>query len=184
MAAGCGDAGTAAGQAWYDAGSHGDQPIGRETHMLLILAIVMITVTGGAYWFVGGSRRQSKDDLSDRTFRTPELRELDAHLDQIALEELRRLDKQLAHYVASEVGHVLLISRSPHGIALELSDGRRLALGGVSQSAHHLLITRAAKDELRPAHVHRDAFSYRLLFRGRAGTETEVHARYIALDAG
>jgi hypothetical protein len=151
--------------------------------MLFVLGVVMILVTGAAYWITGSSRRgNAKVDPSDRPFREPEMLELDAHLDEIALDELRRLEKQLTQYVASDVGHVLLISRSPHGIALELSDGRRLALGGVSQSTHHLLITRAAKDELRPAHVHRDAFSYRLLFRGRAGAETEVHARHIALD--
>jgi hypothetical protein len=150
--------------------------------MLIILCIGMSIVTGAAYWFVGGSRRRhAKVDLADRPFQTPELQELDAYLDEIAMDEMRRLEKHLTQYVASNVGHVLLISRSPHGIALELSDGRRLALGGVSQSTHHLLITRAARDELRPAHVHRDAFSYRLLLRGRAGTEMEVHARNIAL---
>jgi len=150
--------------------------------MLIILCIGMSIVTGAAYWFVGGSRRrEAKVDPADRPFQTPELQELDAYLDEIAMDEMRRLEKHLTQYVASNVGHVLLISRSPHGIALELSDGRRLALGGVSQSTHHLLITRAARDELRPAHVHRDAFSYRLLLRGRAGTEMEVHARNIAL---
>jgi hypothetical protein len=150
--------------------------------MLIILCIGMAVVTGAAYWFVGGTkRRQRKVDPADRPFHTPELQEIDAYLDEIALDELRRLEKQLAQYVATAVGHVQLISRSPQGIALELSDGRRLALGGVSQSTHHLLITRAAKDELRPAHVHRDAFSYRLLLRGRAGTEMEIHARNIAL---
>jgi hypothetical protein len=150
--------------------------------MLIILCIGMSIVTGAAYWFVGGSRRRhAKVDPADRPFQTPELQELDAYLDEIAMDEMRRLEKHLTQYVASNVGHVLLISRSPHGIALELSDGRRLALGGVSQSTHHLLITRAARDELRPAHVHRDAFSYRLLLRGRAGTEMEVHARNIAL---
>jgi hypothetical protein len=151
--------------------------------MLIILFLAMIfLVTDLMHWLAGGSRRcRATGDSLEHPVRARDLRELDARLDQIALEELRRLEKQLAHYVASDVGHVLLISRSPHGIALELSDGRRLALGGVSQRTRHMLIARAAGDKLRPAHVHRDAFSYRLLLRGRAGAEIEIHARQIAL---
>ena len=151
--------------------------------MLIILVIAMLLLaTDATYWLARGSRRRRAASNSlERPFRAPELRELDAHLDQIAVEELRRLERHVAHYVASEVGHVLMISRSPHGIALELSDGRRLALGGVSQRTRNLLTQRADGDKLRPAHVHRDAFSYRLLLRGQAGAEIEVHARHIAL---
>jgi hypothetical protein len=151
--------------------------------MLIILCIAMVVlVTDATFWLAGRSRRRraAKDSL-ERPFRAPELRKLDARLDEIALEELRRLESQLARYVASEVGHVLMISRSPHGIALELSDGRRLALGGVSQRTRNQLTQRASWDELRPAHVQREAFSYRLLLRGLAGREIEVHARHIAL---
>jgi hypothetical protein len=151
--------------------------------MLIILCIAMVVlVTDATYWLAGGFRRRraAKDSL-EHPFRGPELRKLDARLDEIALEELRRLERQLAHYVASEVGHVLMISRSPHGIALELSDGRRLALGGVSQRTRNQLTQRASWDKLRPAHVQREAFSYRLLLRGLAGAEIEVHARHIAL---
>jgi hypothetical protein len=151
--------------------------------MLIIVFVAMLfLVTDATYWLAGGSwRRRATGDPLAHPIRTPELRELDARLNEIALEELRRLERQLAHYVASDVGHVLVISRSPHGIALELSDGRRLALGGVSQRTRHMLTRRAAGDKLRPAHVHRDAFSYRLLLRGLAGAEIEVHARQIAL---
>jgi hypothetical protein len=151
--------------------------------MLIILCVAMIVlVTDATYWLAGGSRRRrAAGDSLERPFRARELRELDARLDEIALEELRRLERKLAQYVASEVGHVLMISRSPYGVALELSDGRRLALGGVSQRTRNQLTQRASWDELRPAHVHREAFSYRLLLRGRAGAEIEVHARHIAL---
>jgi hypothetical protein len=151
--------------------------------MLIILCVAMIIlVTDATYWLTGGFRRRhAAGDSLEHPFRTPDLRELDARLDQVALEELRRLETKLAHYVANEVGHVLMISRSPHGIALELSDGRRLALGGVSQSTRNLLTRRASWDKLHPSHVRREAFSYRLLLRGRAGTEIEVHARHIAL---
>jgi hypothetical protein len=151
--------------------------------MLIVLIVAMLLlVTDATYWLAGGSRRRraTRDPLED-LFRAPELRELDARLDEIALDELRRLERQLAQYVASDVGHVLVISRSPHGIALELSDGRRLALGGVSQRTRNMLTQRAAGDKLRPAHVQREAFSYRLLLRGRAGAMIEVHARHIAL---
>ncbi|MDX6236788.1 MAG: hypothetical protein QOG10_1603 [Kribbellaceae bacterium] len=152
--------------------------------LIIVFVAVLFLVTDATYWLAGGSwrrRGRARRDPLDHPIRTPELRELDARLEQIALEELRRLERQLARYVASEVGHVLMISRSPHGIALELSDGRRLALGGVSQRTRHLLAQRAAGDKLRPAHVHRDAFSYRLLLRGLAGAEIEIHARQIAL---
>jgi hypothetical protein len=151
--------------------------------MLIILFVaILFLLTDGTYWLAAGfRRRRATGDPWEQPFRTPELRELDARLNEIALEELRQLERKLARYVASDVGHVLMISRSPHGIALELSDGRRLALGGVSQRTRHLLTQRAAGDKLRPAHVHRDAFSYRLLLRGRAGAEVEVHARHIAL---
>ncbi|HEY0689488.1 MAG TPA: hypothetical protein VGD71_10635 [Kribbella sp.] len=151
--------------------------------MLIILCIAMVVlVTDATYWLAGGPRRRrAANDSLEHPFRAPELRKLDARLDEIALEELRRLERQLAHYVASEVGHVLMISRSPHGIALELSDGRRLALGGVSQRTRNQLTQRASWDKLRPAHVQREAFSYRLLLRGLTGAEIEVHARHIAL---
>jgi hypothetical protein len=151
--------------------------------VLIILCIAMVVlVTDATYWLVGGSRRRRAANHSlEHPFRAPELRKLDARLDEIALEELRRLERQLAHYVASEVGHVLMISRSPHGIALELSDGRRLALGGVSHRTRNQLTQRASWDKLRPAHVQREAFSYRLLLRGLTGAEIEVHARHIAL---
>jgi hypothetical protein len=39
----------------------------------------------------------------------------------------------------------------------------------------------AAEERLRPAHVGRDAFSYRLVLRGETGAELEVYARRVTL---
>lgn len=124
--------------------------------------------------------RSSRDPLA-HAFRARELREIDAHLDRIAVTEIRRLDASLARYVAGEVGHVVVISESRHGIALGLSDGRRVALGSVSRSTLALLKRRVAADNLRPARVHRDSLSYRLLLRGEAGADIELSTRRLAL---
>jgi hypothetical protein len=135
------------------------------------------------YRLVGRSRRRrraARDPLT-HVFRPHELRELDAHLDEIAEEELRRLDANIARYVAGAVGHVVVISDSRHEIALLLSDGRRMALGGVSRAARRVLINRAARDKLRPALVERDGLSYRLLLRSEAGAEIEIYPRRVAL---
>jgi hypothetical protein len=149
--------------------------------MLIILLISMIFLADATYWITGKARRRRETgDPLENAYGEAEVRKLDAHLEEVALEELRRLERQLTSYVGTDVGHVLMISRSAHGIALELSDGRRMALGGVSPRIRHLLTQRAASDELRPAHVQREAFSYRLLLRGGDG-EIEVHARHIAL---
>ncbi|HET6292304.1 MAG TPA: hypothetical protein VFG33_02985 [Kribbella sp.] len=149
--------------------------------MLIILLVSMIFLADATYWITKRTKRgRLSGDPFEDAFGESELRKLDSHLEEVALEELRRLERQLTTYVGTDVGHVLMISRSAHGIALELSDGRRMALGGVSPRIRHILTQRAASDELRPAHVQRDAFSYRLLLRGGDG-EIEVHARHIAL---
>jgi hypothetical protein len=44
-----------------------------------------------------------------------------------------------------------------------------------------LLARGAAERRLRPAHVVRDAFSYRLVLRGETGGEMEVFARRVTL---
>jgi hypothetical protein len=104
--------------------------------MLVVLGVgPALIALAATYWLIGSSRRRrraGRDPLS-QVFQLHELRELDAHLDVVAEEELRRLDAHIAHYVAGEVGHVVVISESRHEIALLLSDGRRMALGGVSR---------------------------------------------------
>jgi hypothetical protein len=76
---------------------------------------------------------------------------------------------------------VVVISDSRHEIALLLSDGRRMALGGVSRVSRRVLVNRAARDKLRPALVERDGLSYRLLLRSEAGAEIEIYPRRVAL---
>jgi hypothetical protein len=127
-----------------------------------------------------GRRRAARDPLR-RVFRARELRELDAHLDRIAADEGRRLDASVVRYVAGAVGHVVVITKSRQGIALGLSDGRRLALGSVSPTMFQLLMRRAAADKLRPARVDRDSLSYRLLLRGEAGSDIELTTKKVAL---
>jgi hypothetical protein len=73
------------------------------------------------------------------------------------------------------------VSTTTNGIALELSDGRRLALGGTSRRTRELLNHLAPADMLRPMGFHRDAVSCRLLFRRFGGTKIEIYARNIAL---
>jgi hypothetical protein len=125
-------------------------------------------------------RRAARDPLT-QVFQPHELREFDAQLEVIAEEELRLLDANIARYVAGAVGHVVVISYSRHGIALVLSDGRRIALGGVSRFRRRLLVNRAAKHKLRPARVDRDGRSYCLLLRSEAGAEIEVYTRRVVL---
>jgi hypothetical protein len=62
-----------------------------------------------------------------------------------------------------------------------LSDGRRLALAGVSHRNRQLLVLQTAADLLHPTQVQRDVFTYRLRLRGQDGTDIDVHARTIVL---
>jgi hypothetical protein len=152
--------------------------------MLVVLGVAPAVIALAAmYRLVGNSRRRrsaARDPLT-RVFQPQELRELDAHLDVIAKEELGRLDANIVRYVAGEVGHVVVIADSRYGIALVLSDGRRIALGGVSRVMRRELLNHAAQDKLRPTRVERDGLSYRLLLRGEAGAEIEVYTRRVAL---
>jgi hypothetical protein len=152
--------------------------------MLVVLGVgPALIALAATYWLIGSSRRRRSAARNPLTqvFQPRELRELDAHLDVIAEEELRRLDAHIAHYVAGEAGHVVVISESRHEIALLLSDGRRMALGGVSRVMRRFLLNRAAQDKLRPARVQRDGLSYRLLLRSETGAEIEVYTRRVAL---
>jgi hypothetical protein len=152
--------------------------------MAVVLCIVLAFIAAGAgHWFARKrrrARRGSKDALK-RVFRRQEYRELDRQLERIAVQELRRLEATAKRYIAGDVGYVVVISDSRHGIGLGLSDGHRLELGGVSRSTARVLERNAAEERLRPAHVTRDGFSYRLLLRGEAGAEMEVFARRVTL---
>ncbi|MDQ1731610.1 MAG: hypothetical protein QOK10_1769 [Pseudonocardiales bacterium] len=118
-----------------------------------------------------------------QAFGPKEFAEFDAQLEAIAREELRRLEDELVQYLAGQAGHVVVISRGRHGITLELSDGRRLSVRGVSHRTVELLNRCAQSDVLRPESFDRDAVLHRLLLRGLAGAEIEISARNIALTA-
>jgi hypothetical protein len=60
-------------------------------------------------------------------------------------------------------------------------DGHRLELGGVNRSILRLLEQGAAEERLRPSHVERAGFAYRLLLRGEAGAEMSLFARRVTL---
>jgi hypothetical protein len=143
-------------------------------------ALIVIAAMYRLIWTSRRRRSAARDPLT-RVFLPHELRDLDEHLDAVAEEELRRLDVDIARYVAGEVGHVVVISESRNEIALLLSDGRRIALGGVSRVTRRSLVKRAAQDKLRPARVERDGPSYRLLLRSEAGAVVEVYTRRVAL---
>ena len=152
--------------------------------MFAVTCVVLgLVALAASYLMVGRSRkgRLAAGDPLSRVFKPAELRELNAHLDAIAREELLRLDATLMRYIAGEVGHVVVVSDSSHGIALALSDGRRMTLGGVSRVTRRRLLHRAAQDKLRPARIERETFSYRLLLRSEAGAEIEFHTRSVAL---
>ena len=152
--------------------------------MAVVLCIALAFIALGAgHRFVTRRRRARRGpkDVLRQVFRRREYRELDRQLERIAVHELRRLEVTARRYIAGDVGYVVVISGSRHGISLGLSDGHRLELGGVSRSTLSLLAQGAAEERLRPAHVTRDGFSYRLLLRGEAGAEMEVFARRVTL---
>ncbi|MCW2676200.1 MAG: hypothetical protein JWR70_1240 [Modestobacter sp.] len=151
--------------------------------VVLCVVLALIALSAG-YRFVRGRRRHRRaaSDSLRRVFRPRELRQLNRHLERIAVDELRRLEVRAVRYVAGDVGYVVVVSGSRHGIGLGLSDGHRLELGGVSRSTLKLLEKGATEEELRPARVRRYGFfSYGLLLRGKAGAEMEIFADRVTL---
>jgi hypothetical protein len=151
---------------------------------VLGLGLTLLLAAFTAYRFTCRRRERSSTvpDVLALAFPRRAMRELDAHLEEIALHELRRLERDVARYLTGVVGYVVTIHRlPPDGIAFELSDGRRMALAGVSRRTLQLLLHRTAEDLLQPTHVQRDVFSYCLRLRGHAGTDIDIYARNIAL---
>jgi hypothetical protein len=151
--------------------------------MLFIALAFAATVTASVLAARYRPVRRAGGDPIAQAFRRREFREFDAHLEAVACEERRRLENETTRYLADRAGHVVVVSKAPHGVALVLSDGRRLALRGISARTVELISHHATLDMLRPETVGRDAFSYRLLLRGAAGTEINVYARNITLAA-
>jgi hypothetical protein len=152
--------------------------------MAVVLGVALaFVVTAAACWWARRRRRRRSAAANPltRVFRRQEYRELDGHLERTAVDELRRLEASAQRYVAGDVGYVVAVSDSRHGIGLGLSDGHRLELGGVSRSMLATLEQTAAEERLRPTHVSRAGFSYRLLLRGETGAEMEVFARRVTL---
>jgi hypothetical protein len=143
-----------------------------------MLALVALAT---AYRMVKRPRRRLWGDPFSRVFHPRELRELDAALEEIAASEQRRLDANVERYVSGYTGHVVAVAESRYGVALVLSDGCRLALGGIGMSTRKRLLLRVPKDKFRPARVERDRFTYRVLLRGEHGAEIEVHTQRVAL---
>jgi hypothetical protein len=153
--------------------------------MALVTCVALTVIALGAgYWSARQRRhrRRAAHDALRRVFTRREYREIDCHLERVAVDELHRLELSARRYVTGDVGYVVVISDSLHGIGLGLSDGRRLELGGVNRSMLELLERGAAAERLRPALVTRDAFSYRLTLRGETGAEIEVFARRVTLS--
>jgi hypothetical protein len=150
---------------------------------MVIVWCVAMALAAGALTRRRRQRRRAADDPLLRVFRRREFVALDTHLEAVARVELRRLDDELARYLAGRAGYVVDVSTTPRGTALELSDGRRLALRGISRRTLELLGRRTKQDMLRPWSFGRDALSCRLLLRGPAGAEIEIYARDAALDS-
>jgi hypothetical protein len=129
-------------------------------------------------------RRRLRTDGADpllKAFSRRDLRKLDARLDEVGRHERRRMDREIERYLTGAAGYVVRSYNSSLGISLELSDGRRLVLNGVSRRMLPVLLLRVAEDKLAPTHVDRDGLSYRLTFRGQAGTNIDIYARNVAL---
>jgi hypothetical protein len=150
--------------------------------MLVIwsLAFTVVAVRTMISLYRRRRRRRSGTPLR-KVFTARELRRLDAHLDRVAVDELEHLTAQAIAYVAGVAGHVVAVWEMRQGVALILSDGRRLGLGQVSRRALPLLVARAQQDRLRPARVERDGLFFRLVLRGDAGTYIAIHARRLAV---
>jgi hypothetical protein len=148
--------------------------------MFIILFLLATLLAAGITRWLRARCRTARDPLA-QAFSRRELRELDARMEDIARREKRRLEREVERYLSGDVGHVVRIHRSPAGIALELSDGRHLALTGVSRGSLPQLLLRTAEDILHPTHVERDALSCRLRLRGRAGADIHIYARNVAL---
>jgi hypothetical protein len=142
------------------------------------LALVVLATV---YRLMRASRRRHGRDPFMRAFHPRELRELDEALEEIAVAELHRLHANVVRYVSGPAGHVVAVTESRHGVALVLSDGRWLALGGLGVSTRRHLLHRVTRDKFRPARVERDKFAYRVLLRGESGSEIEVHTQRVAL---
>jgi hypothetical protein len=151
--------------------------------MITALILVALASTYLRIERVRQRRHAARDPLAG-VFRPGELREFDAHLDEIAAAQLHQMDADVVRYVAGDAGHVVVVSNQRHGgIALALSDGYRLTLSVVSWAARKELLQRAGRDKLRPASIQRNALSYLLLLRGETGVELEIHARTVVLTS-
>jgi hypothetical protein len=152
---------------------------------MLITLCIALTLTAVVTTAVLNARyrraRQAAPNLVTQVFGRREFRQLDMYLEAVAAEERRHVEAELARYVAGRTGHVVVVRKTPLGIALELSDGRHLALRGISPRAVELIDRRARTDILRPESLDRDAFSYRLQLRGAGGAHIKVYARNVAL---
>jgi hypothetical protein len=149
---------------------------------LLVVGAATALAVIATYRYCRRRRRAVVRDPSKAFFRTREMRAFDAELNQVAANELDRLVRDVARYVAGEVGHIVVISDTARGgIVLQLSDGRLMTLNGIAQVTRGELLKRAANDKLRPAHLERDTLSWRLLLRGESGYELRLHTRLVSL---
>jgi hypothetical protein len=149
---------------------------------VLIAAAALVAMTASAHAAKRYQRRRAvaRNPVA-KAFSRREFRRLDAHLESVARDELRRLDTELSNYLAGHTGHVVVVTKARGGVALHLSDGRRLALRGISFRYVDMLTERAQLDQLRPESLERTAVSCQLLLRGPAGAALTVYARTIAL---
>ena len=88
---------------------------------MFVILCVALTLTAAATTSMAAVRyrsaRRAAQDPIVHAFGEQELRQLDAHLEAVACEEIRRLENELAHYLAGRAGHVVVVWKEPHGIA-------------------------------------------------------------------
>ena len=150
---------------------------------LLWVLLLPVPLSLCGFWRYRRRQRLGRHCSLRKVFSARALRELDAHLDRVAMEEQTRLTSNAVDYLAGVVGHVVGVAATRHAIALSLSDGRLFALGSVSRRSLALLLARAQEDRLRPTRLEKMGSTFRLLLQGEAGSPVAVYARRLAVTA-
>jgi hypothetical protein len=155
---------------------------------MLVATIVLLVLAGvvlGARIVQARNRRRRfyvESGAAGLGLHHDDAQELIQMLSEAAAEELALLHLDVTSYVhGPRVGYVVALTESGPDLILHLSDGRRLAAGGVAQRSRRMLAARADVDLLRPSVIERDGPSYRLSFTGHVGPAAEIHARRLSL---
>jgi hypothetical protein len=148
---------------------------------LVALCVLLGLLAFATYRYRRASPVAHSDPLTE-VFARRELRKLNTQLERVAEDERSRLARNVASYIAGDVGHVVLVADQPRDVlVLLLSDGRLLTLNGVTRVTRGLLLHRAANDKLRPAGVDNNISFCHLRLRGDSGREMTISTHTVSL---